>query len=194
MPCFIFHCCCWEVSCQFYCFPLYWIFLFSLVTFNIFFLSLMFCNFSMIQMWLFLFITLEFHLAFLVSGLVLSHKPEKFFAMISDNCLISLSYFSSEIQSSSTLEHFKLSLKFSIHWFVWMFLLHKFFGSVFQFNNSHFTNEHYALKYVQLVLHFNNILYFKSYVLLFFSMIGYPLWTFFPCLNFWACLLFIFSY
>lgn len=65
---------CWEVSCQFYCFPLYWIFLFSLVTFNIFFLSLMFCNFSMIQMWLFLFITLEFHLAFLDSGLVLSHS------------------------------------------------------------------------------------------------------------------------
>lgn len=44
------------------------------------------------QIW-FLFIMLEFHLSFLVSDLGLFYKPEKFFAIISDNCLISIIFF-----------------------------------------------------------------------------------------------------
>ena len=128
------------------------------------------------QIWLFLFIMLEFHLTFLASDLVLFHKPEKFFAIISDNCLNSIIFFWNS--KFYALEHFKLSKIFPfIGLFECFFCIS---SSVLCFNSIILTSsdEHYVLQYVKFVLHFNYIVHFKSYVLLFFSMIRCLLWTF----------------
>lgn len=70
-----------------------WVFILSLVTFNILFLSLMLYNCAMIPNMI-LFIMLEFHLSFLVFRFRAFHLSlKRVLYIISDNCLISIIFF-----------------------------------------------------------------------------------------------------